>query len=148
MRKLFFFFALLCSFASLQAAAPSAALPAAPAVPAQHPVVGNWTWTLPGKQCTETWQYRANGMQQGRSGEEVTQSSYEVSPVPSLLGFYRLTETLQEANGKRDCSGDLHEVSGAPLTRFIQFSPKQEQLIICKEESLTACFGPLKRSAD
>lgn len=145
MRKLFFFFALLCSFASLQAAAPPVAIPAAPA---QHTVVGNWTWTLPGKQCTETWQYRANGTIQGRSGEEVTQSRYEVSPVPSLLGFYRLTETVQETNGKRDCSGDLHEVSGAPLTRFIQFSPKQEQLIVCKEESLTACFGPFKRSAD
>jgi len=145
LRKLFFFLALLCSFASLQAAGPSAT---APAAPAQHPLAGSWTWTLPGRQCKETWEYGANGTRQGSSGEEVTQSSYEVSPVSSLLGFYRLTETVTQANGKRDCSGDLHETSGEPVTRFIQFSPKQEQFIVCKEESLKACFGPLKRTPE
>lgn len=145
MRKLFLLFGLLFNFASLQAAGPSSTIPAAPA---QHPLVGSWAWALPGKQCTETLQYRANGTRQGKSGEEVTQSSYEVSPVPSLLGFYRLVETVTEANGKRDCSGDLHEASSEPVTRFIQFSPKRDQLIVCKEEELKACFGPLKRTTE
>ena len=143
--QIIFFFLLLCSFASLQAAGPSST---APATPAQHPFVGSWTWTLPDKQCTETWQYRANGTRRSTSGEEVTQSSYEVSPMPSLLGFYRVAETVIEANGKLDCSGDLYEVSGEPVTRFIQFSPKRDQFIVCKEESLKACFGPFKRSPE
>ncbi len=142
MRIFFFLFTLLCSFASVQAAGPSST---APAVPAQHPLTGSWTWTLPGKQCTETWQYRSNGTRTGSSGEETLQSRYEISAMPSLLGFYRLVETVTEGNGKKDCPGDLHQASGEPVTRFIQFSPKRDQIIVCKEESLKACFGPLKR---
>ena len=142
MRKLFFLITLLCNFPSLQAADLSSS---AAAVPAQHPLTGNWVWTLPGKQCSETLKYRADGTRTGTSGEEITQSRYEISPMPSLLGFYRLDETVTEANGKRDCAGDLHEASGEPVTRFIQFSPKRDQFIVCREESLKACFGPLKR---
>ena len=148
MQKLFLFAALLCSFAYAQAAGPlpnTSATVTVPAASAQHPITGSWTWTLPGKKCTETWHYRASGTRTGSSGEETTQSRYEVSAMPSLLGFYRLVETVTEGNGKKDCSGDLHEASGEPVTRFIQFSPKRDQLIVCKEESLKACFGPLKR---
>lgn len=145
MRKPFLLAALLCGFASAQATEP---LSTAPIAASQHPIVGNWTWTLPGKSCIESLQYRADGSRTGRSGEEVTQSRYEISPVPSLLGFYRLVETVTESNNKRDCSGDLHEASSEPVTRFIQFSPKRDQLIVCKEEELKACFGPLKRTTE
>ena len=156
MQKLSLLAALLCSLVSAQAAGPlpatssatSSATATPPAASAQHPITGSWSWTLPGKPCTETWHYRANGTRQGSSGEEVTQSSYEVSPMPSLPGFYRVTETVTQANGKRDCSGDLHEGAGEPVTRFIQFSPKRDQFIVCKEESLKACFGPFKRMGD
>jgi hypothetical protein len=139
---------LLCSAASAQAAGPQPPLSTPPAAAAQHPLAGRWAWTLPGKSCAETLSYRANGTRTGSSGEEVTQSRYEVSPVPSLLGFYRLLETVTQSNGKRDCSGDLHEAAGEPVTRFIQFSPQQDQFIVCKEESLKACFGPLKRTPE
>ncbi|HEX5286791.1 MAG TPA: hypothetical protein VFW43_07750 [Polaromonas sp.] len=139
MQKLPFLAALLCSLASAQAAGP------VPATAAQHPIVGSWTWALPGKPCAETYKYRANGTRTGTSGEEATLSDYEISPVPSLLGFYRLVETVTDTNGKRDCSGDLHEESAERVTRFIQFSPKGDQLIVCKTESLQACFGPLQR---
>jgi hypothetical protein len=107
--------------------------------------VGSWTWQLQGKACTETYEYRANASRSGSSGEEVVQGSYEVTPLPSLLGFYRLVESVTTANAKRDCSGDLHEASDPPVTRYIQFNPKRDQFIICKAESLQACFGPLKR---
>lgn len=139
MQKLPALAALLCSFAAAQAAGP------APATPSQHPITGSWTWTLPGKSCAETYNYRANGTRTGTSGEETTLSDYEISPVPSLLGFYRLIETVTNGNGRPDCSGDLHEASDERVTRFIQFSPKLDQLIVCKAESLQACFGPLKR---
>ena len=137
MRTRFFFLTGLFSFALAHAAEPP--------LPALHPLNGSWSWTLPGKPCTERLDYRANGMRQGGSGEETTQSRYEVAAIPSLLGFYRLTETVTKSNAKADCSGDVHEVSGEPVTRFIQFSPKKDQLIVCREESLKACFGPLKR---
>ena len=138
--------ALLGSFATAQAAGPLPATPtAAPnnaqVAPAQHPIVGNWTWKLQGKACSESYEYRANGSRAGSSGEEVVQGSYEIAPLPSLLGFYRLVETVTTANAKRDCSGDLHEVSDPPVTRFIQFNPKRDQFIICKAESLRLALG-------
>ncbi|MEC5212258.1 hypothetical protein RCH06_000792 [Polaromonas sp. CG_9.5] len=139
MNKSIFSAILLGSLVSAQAAPP------APQSPAKHPLIANWSWALPGKQCTETLRYLANGTRASTSGEEVAKSRYEVTPVPSLLGFYRVIEIVTETNGKADCAGDVHEVSGEPVTRFIQLSPKKDQLIVCKEESLKACFGPLKR---
>jgi len=141
---------LLGSALAAQAAEPSpahaaSAASAAAANEAHHPLTGLWHWTMPGKACAETWHYHANNTRTSSSGAEITQSHYEVASKPNLLGFYRLTETVTESNGKRDCAGDLHEVVGEPVTRFIQFSPKLDQLIVCKEESLKACFGPFKR---
>lgn len=140
--------ALLCSAAAAQAAGPKSPLTASTAAATPHPLAGRWAWTLPGKSCTETLAYGAGtgGTRQGSSGDEVTQSRYDVAALPSLLGFYRLTETVTESNVKPDCAGDLHEATGEPVIRFIQFSPKKDQLIVCKEESLQACFGPLKRA--
>ncbi len=122
---------------------PPASAPAAHT--AAHPLVGTWSWTLPGKTCAETWQYRADGRRLGTSGEEVTQADYQVSATPTSAGFYPLTETVTNSNGKRDCSGDLHADGDESVIRFIQFSPKQDQFIVCKAASLEACFGPLKR---
>ncbi|MEO7401277.1 MAG: hypothetical protein ABIV07_11020, partial [Polaromonas sp.] len=140
MRKIVCHITLLCGFPALQAAdLPS---PAAGA-PALHPLTGNWAWTLPGKQCSETLRYRADGTRSGSSGEEVTQGRYEISAMPSLLGFYRLAETVTQSNDKPDCAGDVHPANGEPVTRFIQFSPRRDQFIVCKEEELKACFGPL-----
>jgi hypothetical protein len=137
--------ALLCGgLAQAQSARPApAAKPVGAA--ATHPLVGTWSWTLPGKQCTETWQYRADGRRLGTSGEEVTQGDYQVPAKPTTTGFYPLTETVTGSNGKRDCSGDLHADGDESVIRFIQFSPKQDQFIVCKAASLEACFGPLKR---
>lgn len=134
---------LFCGLAAAQTVKPT---PSAPVTaPAPHPLVGTWSWTLAGKACTETWQYGAKGTRLNTSGEEVTRGDYEISAAPNAQGFYRLTDTVTDSNGKRDCSGDLHEASDPTVVRFIQFSPKQDQLIVCKAESLQACFGPLKR---
>lgn len=142
MQKLSLLAALLCCLTCTQAAEASSP------PPAPHPLTGKWTWTLPGKACSETWHDRADGTRSASSGEATLQSRYEVSALPSLLGFYRVTETVTDSNGKPDCSDDLHEAPGEPVTRFIQFSPKHDRLIVCREESLKACFGPLKRVGD
>ncbi len=110
-----------------------------------HPITGKWTWTLPGKSCTETIEYSTSGKRHGTSGEEVTGSEFQITATPSLLGFYRLIETVTQSNGKPDCAGDVHAASGNSVTQFIQFSPRLDQMIVCREESLKACFGPLKR---
>jgi hypothetical protein len=113
-----------------------------------HPITGKWAWTVAGTSCNETLQYRTDGTRVGASGEEMTEAQFQITAKPSLLGFYRLTETLTVANGKRDCAGDLHVAGQEGTIRFIQFSPKNDQLIVCKTESLQACYGPLRRSPE
>lgn len=125
-----------------------AADPAVTQALAAHPLTGKWTSTLPGKACTETVHYRADGKRVGTSGEEVTEADFQITPKPSLFGFYRLNETLTVGNGKRDCAGDLHVAGDESTVRFIQFSPKNDQLIVCKTESLQACYGPLRRAPE
>ena len=134
-----------CSVAAAQTPPPSDISASAPK---PHPILGNWRWTLPGKQCTETLQYRDDGSRLGASGEEVTKATYSLPALPGLLGFYKLQEITTESNAKSDCAGDTHEASDEASTRYVQFSPKLDQLIICKTESLQACYGPLKRVAE
>ena len=131
----------LCAGASPSIAADPASAPAA----GVHPITGKWIWKLHSNACTETLQFRGDGSRVGTSGDEATEGQYQITPKPSLLGFYRLTETLKVANGKRDCSGDLHAASEESVTRYVQFSPKHDLLIVCKTESLQACYGPLRR---
>jgi hypothetical protein len=131
---------------ALSAAQSMAADPASAPAAVAHPITGKWTWTLPGKACLETVHYRADGKRLGTSGEEMTEGDFQITPKPSLFGFYRVTETLTVANGKRDCAGDLHVAGDESTIRFIQFSPKNDQLIVCKTESLQACYGPLRRA--
>lgn len=144
--------ALFSGLAGAQALKPSSAIAAPASAPAAtsapHPLTGTWSWTLPGKTCTETLQYRADGKRLGTSGEETTQADYQVPAKPTTTGFYPLTETITGSNGKRDCSGDLHADGDESVIRFLQFSPKQDQFIVCKTASLEACFGPLKRVPD
>ena len=145
LRKLFLLTALPCCLLYAQAATPQNV---APEERVQHPLTATWSWALPGKQCTESLQYRASGTRTSISGAEKTQSRYEVSPMPSLLDFYRIVETVTESNSQPDCAGDVHEITNEPIVRFIQFSPKRDRLLVCRTESLKECFGPLKRSAD
>ncbi len=135
----FLSFACLTVLALPPAAADPAALPG-------HPLVGTWTWTLFGGSCTETFQYRPNRVMLGTSGQEVVEKSYAVSALPDPQGFYRLVETVVRQNDKKDCSGAVLEGPGEQSTRFVQFSPARNQLLMCQSASLAACFGPLKRA--
>ena len=144
--------ALLAATLAPPTAAAQAARPARAAsgttpsiIPPNHPLVGTWSWTVNGKQCTETLRYLADGTRLGTSGEEVTQADYRVPSLAAASGFHMLVETITNSNGKRDCWGDLHEAVDENVTRFIQFSPKQDLFIVCKTESLQACFGPMKK---
>lgn len=132
-----------------------------PGVPATHPLVGVWRSTVvvaPAAAasasaskpvaCTETLDYRTNHIRLGTSGTEITRATYDVSAQPSTDGFYRLAQTILEANGQPDCAGDLHSKTDDTLVRFIQFSPQKDQFIVCQSASLGACFGPFRRQAN
>lgn len=129
-------------FASLMllANAASAANTAPP-----HPIVGTWNWQLFGGKCTETFQYRADGVMLSTSGDAVTEWRYSFASKPDAKGFYKVTETSSRQNGKKDCSGDVVDEAGTQAEKFIQLSPAKDRLLVCKTESLTACYGPLQR---
>ncbi len=117
-----------------------------PVPPSLHPLTGTWSWTLFGGTCTETYQYRANRTVLATSGQEVSEKKYVVASAPDAQGFYKLVETVVRQNEKADCSGVVPEGPGEQTTRFIQFSPQRDKLLICEEASLKACFGPLLRA--
>ncbi|MDO9404755.1 MAG: hypothetical protein Q7T87_12055 [Polaromonas sp.] len=124
----------------------AAAMAAGDVLPAAtHPVVGTWSWTLFDGKCTETRQYRANGTLLSTSGESVVEWTYAATPNAGEAGFYTLTERPVRENGKKDCYGDEVDETGDAQTRYVQFSPALDRLIVCKTESLQACYGPLVR---
>ena len=110
-----------------------------------HPLVGTWSWTLFSGKCTETLQYRADGVLLSTSGDAVTEWRYTASGAPDAQGFYKTDEISTRHNAKKDCSGDVVDEAGLDASRFIQLNPAKDRLIICKTTSLQACYGPLQR---
>lgn len=129
----------LLVLAVLQSSQPSVAQPVA------HPVIGTWSWTGFAGKCVETWQYRNNGLMLATSGEAVTEWRYSITPQAGTSGFYKLTQTSARQNGKKDCAGDVVDEAGTAATVFLQINPAQDRHIVCKNESLAECFGPLGR---
>jgi hypothetical protein len=113
-------------------------------IPPGHPIVGSWTMTSKDGLCSETYRFSADGTVLVTSGDEVAEIRSELAAEPSSRGFYRWRHTVEKHNGKRDCSGNLVN-PGDSATWFIQLDPSKERLIMCKEESTMACFGPLRR---
>ncbi len=114
-------------------------------VPDQHPLTGTWSWTAFGGKCVETFEYRSARTMLTTSGEAIAEWNYTVTPNANDNGFYEVVETSMRHNGKKDCSGDTVGSTGIVNTRFIQFSPARDRMLVCREPSLAACFGPLRR---
>lgn len=109
-----------------------------------HPIVGTWIFAVPDTDCEETYYVRQDGTTLVTSGLEVAESVYEIDDEPSAKGFYKNTDQIVKDNGKPDCSGEITK-PGARVTNYIRFHPSSNMMIICKAESLDACFGPLYR---
>ena len=108
--------------------------------------MGTWNWTLFSGTCTETLQYRTDGVLVSTSGEAVTEWRYIISGSPDARGFYKVAEISTLYNVKKDCYGDTVNELGLDETRYVQLNPAKNQMIICKTASLQACYGPLQRS--
>jgi len=138
----YFQLTIAAGLAALCAGAPEGAL-AAKVAPG-HPLLGTWTFVVPDGSCEETYRFRSDGSTFVTSGEEVAESTYEVSAKPSRGGYYKWVDTIVKDNGKKDCGGEI-TAPGRAITSYVRFNPSGEMLIICKAESLDACFGPLVR---
>jgi hypothetical protein len=109
-----------------------------------HPILGSWTFAVPDTDCEETYYMRQDGTTLVTSGDEVAESVYEIADEPSPKGFYKNTDRIVKDNGKKDCAGEVTKV-GTEVTNYIRFHPSGNMMIICRDESLDACFGPLFR---
>jgi hypothetical protein len=109
-----------------------------------HPIIGTWAFMVPDTDCEETYYMRRDGTSLVTSGEEVSESVYQIDDELSAKGFYKSTDKLVKDNGKMDCSGEVMKV-GNEVTNYIRFHPSGDMIIICRNESLDACFGPLHR---
>lgn len=109
-----------------------------------HPIIGTWTLMVPGTDCEETYFVRQDGTTLVTSGEEVAESVYEITDEPSAKGFFKNKDKIVKDNGGKDCAGEVTKV-GAEVTNYIRFHPSKNLMIICRDESLDACIGPLYR---
>jgi hypothetical protein len=134
---------ILCLLLSLIAVSAAQAVPPVPLEPG-HPVVGTWKFTLPSGTCSEMYYIHQDGTTLVTSGEEVVETIYEISSIPSARGFYKWVDKIVKDNGKKDCSGQTMQL-GHEATNFIRVHPSGEMLVVCQKESLEACFGPLTR---
>jgi hypothetical protein len=130
----------------LLAAAVTLSAAAAPPtkVEPSHPLVGVWQFQLPDGSCTETYLIRADGTTAVKSGEERSESAFEISPKPSAKGFYRWTDRVTRTNGKPDCGGGKTPI-GQKTTLYVRMSPSSDAMILCADETLERCIGPLVR---
>lgn len=111
-----------------------------------HRLYGKWAWTYPKNNCTEVYDYRPDNSSVVTSHEEVGESRFTIASKPDLNGFYRMTDVVTTSNGRTGCDGSP---GGAPvgntITIHILFHPIKDEMLICQEPSLNACFGPLRR---
>lgn len=131
--------------APLLAIAPQVHAQSMPAAAFGHVIVGTWSWVTFGGACTETWQFRHNRTVLSTSGQEVAEKRYKIDATADANGFYKLVETVERQNDKKDCAGAMLDGPGDQTTRFVQFSPRGDKMLVCQAAALTACFGPLQR---
>ncbi len=129
--------------AAIAAAAARAAPPAALAE--DHPILGTWEFDFPDRNCTETYRFFPTGTTLDSSGEEVTESAFEISAKADARHFYKLTSKITKGNGKKDCDGQVSKL-GVSSINYIMFHGSGESLIMCKSPTLEACFGPLLKA--
>jgi len=113
-----------------------------------HRLYGKWSWTYSKNNCTEVYDYRSDNTAAVTSGEEIAESRFTIADKPDSIGFYRMTDVVTKSNGRTGCDG---EPGGTPIghevTIYILFHPKRDEMLICQQPSLDACFGPLQRLA-
>jgi hypothetical protein len=109
------------------------------------PIVGKWSWTRSANNCTETYEYRADGTFDVTSGAEVASGKFEISPTPDANGFFALKSQTLKTNGGRDCSDSSGQTDDKPYTVYVIFHAAQPLHLVCEKPLLENCFGPFRR---
>jgi len=123
---------------------PLAAAAAVESLPANHPILGGWRFDVPHSNCVETYIYRSNGTTMVTSAREVAESRYQISPRARPSGFFRMEDRIVQGNGRPDCGGGVSKI-GVRIIRYIMFDASRDMMVMCVDESLDRCIGPLRR---
>ncbi len=113
--------------------------------PSGHPLVGTWQWTHKQSNCTEVYEFRADGTAFTQSLAERTDNTFTVSAAPDANGFYRVVIRTTKDHGGKDCVNDDANNTGLESTTYNLFTPDRNQMLTCYEPTQSACFGPLRR---
>lgn len=137
---------LLLTLATAPAHAAVGTSPTAPtAGEAARALVGTWRWSREGDQCTETYEYRADGTGSITSRDERSLHRYRLSAQPSMGGFYTLTSEVLRDYGGKDCAELDEDDTGRTYTLYLLMSTDRDAHLLCYEQSQQRCFGPLRR---
>ena len=132
---------LIVAIATLGTAVAAPPRPLAP----DHPLLGTWTYALPGNGCVETWTIRPDGSARVVGGDEVIETQMDVSDKPDARGAYRWVDKIVQSNGKGDCRGEVTP-AGLVWTSYIRFDPTGRKMALCQDEALRECIGPYLRA--
>lgn len=110
-----------------------------------NPLLGTWEWTNIKNGCHETYIFAHDGSSHIVSGDEVSEAKYSLSEKPTSSGFYKVTLTITQDKGGKDCSDDVSDSTGQQFTNFLAFHPSGNLYVVCEKESTDSCIGPLKR---
>ena len=113
--------------------------------PSGHPLVGTWQWTHKESNCTEVYEFRADGTAQIESRAERTDNTFTVAAEPDANGFYRVVLRTTKDHGGKDCVNDAADNTGLESINYNVFTPDRKQMLTCYEPTRSACFGPLRR---
>jgi hypothetical protein len=110
-----------------------------------HPILGAWIVSLPGSPCLESDTYDSDGRSRSTSAQEISVSEYSISSEPDEKGFYKMVDVIVEANGLPDCVGSVTPV-GDSSTVYLRFNDKNNQFLLCTQESMDSCFVRAERA--
>lgn len=110
-----------------------------------HPFVGKWQWVRAENNCTEVYEFRADGAGFVQSGDERSDVTFSISEAPDSRGFYTLKLKTVVDYGGKDCADSESNDTGQESTTYLIFEPTQQKHLSCAQPNLSACFGPLNR---
>jgi hypothetical protein len=95
--------------------------------------------------CTDTYEYRANGTFSASSNEERLKGRYLAEPLVGGKVSLKVVRTVDNDNGKPDCSKSTRDQSGSQDTRYLVFGVNKEKFNVCITPTGERCFGPVHR---
>ena len=113
-------------------------------LPSSHPLIGSWRIDVPGTNCHEIYNIKADGTMSVTSGAQAADSEFELAFEPSAKGFYKWVDRIVKDNGKPDCMGEIMQV-GHVATNYIVLHRSGKEFMMCEEERLATCIGPFRR---